>query len=131
MAAKVKLDMKNYFSGTLNGEKGKLEYGTRKEQFLPYELLYGALGSCMHATFISIADKMRLKYDDAQYDITGKKRDEVPTMLTDVWVTVTISNPSDEKKLIKAMNLAADYCSIYNTLKNIATMHLDIKFEEK
>jgi putative redox protein len=92
------------------------------EGFVPYELLYSALGSCVHATFLGIAEKMRVTFDAVDYHITGIKREEIPTFLTHCTMTITATNASDAAKFDKAFDLGTQYCSVFNTLKNVAQM---------
>lgn len=125
---KVILKMDNKFKGTLESPTTNINVGNSENGIMPYHMLYGALGSCFYATFISVARKMRLEFGDCEIEITGNKRDAVPATLEDVYVKITISNPSDQEKLEKAAEMGAKYCSIYETVSNVATMHLEVVF---
>jgi putative redox protein len=110
------------FVGTAHGERAQLPLSMDGEGFVPYELLYSALGSCVHATFLGIAEKMRVTFDAVDYHITGIKREEIPTFLTHCTMTITATNASDAAKFDKAFDLGTQYCSVFNTLKNVAQM---------
>ncbi len=129
MAAQAKTVFGNGFNGKLSGDRHTTDIGGSGKSFAPYELLYGALSSCVHATVLGILRKMRLKYDTCTYDVTGDKRNEIPALLTDVYVKVTMTGVENEAKMSKAIELATEYCSIYNTLSKIAKMHLEIEYK--
>lgn len=131
MAAKAKINFDNGFNGELLGDRGKTLIGATGETFVPYELLYGALSSCVHATVLGVLRKMRLEYETVSYDVTGNKRTEVPTFLTDVYFNVTMTGVEEDKqkKMTKAIELGTEYCSIYNTLAKVANMHLKIEYK--
>ncbi len=131
MAAKAKTTFDSGFNGTVAGDRGEANIGVSGNSFQPYELLYGALSSCVHATVLGVARKMRLEYDTVEYDVTGTKRTEVPTFLTHLYMTVTMTGVPEEnqKKMTKAITLGTEYCSIYNTIAKVAEMHLEIKYK--
>lgn len=129
MAVNIKLKFDDTFNADLEGARAKTPIGITGESFVPYELLYGALGSCVHSTFMGIAKKMRLTYTNMNYEITGEKRNEIPAFLKDVWMKITVENASDEAKMTKAINLGTEYCSIFNTLKKVAEMHVEIEYK--
>ncbi len=110
------------FVGTAKGEHAELALSMDGNGFVPYELLYSALGSCVHATFLGVAEKMRVTFDSVDYHITGIKREEIPTFLTHCTMTITAKNASDTDKFDKAFDLGTKYCSVFNTLKNVAEM---------
>jgi putative redox protein len=110
------------FDGTAQGDRATLPLSMEGTGFVPYELLYSALGSCVHATFLGIAEKMRVTFDSVDYHITGIKREEIPTFLTHCTMTITVQNASDPAKFDKAFELGTSYCSVFNTLKNVAQM---------
>ena len=129
MAAQAKIVFDKAFNGKLKGDRHSTDIGGSGESFAPYELLYGALSSCVHATVLGILRKMRLKYDTCTYDITGDKRNEIPAFLTDVYFKVTMTGVENEVKMSKAIELGTEYCSIYNTLAKVAKMHLEIEYK--
>ena len=125
----MKLNFKDTFRGQLNKENHSIEIGKGQDAMAPYELLYGALGSCLHATFMSIAEKKKINFESVDYEITGQKREKPPTTLEYVNVSMTIKGGSDQEKLKKSAQMAAKFCSIYETLSQVADMNLEVNFE--
>ena len=114
------------FDGTASGERTSVPVNMDAAGFQPYELLYSALGSCVHATFLGVAEKMRVTFDEVDYHITGIKREEIPTFLIECTMTITVKNANDQAKFDKAFDLGTKYCSVFNTIANVATMKVDI-----
>ncbi len=50
----------NEFSGELVVPKGKVTIGSTEGTVEPYDLLFGALASCLYATFLDVAEKRKL-----------------------------------------------------------------------
>lgn len=97
----------------------------------PYEMVLGGLGACLNYTFQDVLDKMRTTVGSVDYDITGIKRDEVPTILEEVIVNVTVTGVDESKqgKVEKAWQKATEYCSMYETLSRVATMKPTLTFK--
>ncbi|QUI24388.1 OsmC family protein [Vallitalea pronyensis] len=125
----IHVQFKDGFKGELIAPNDKVNIGVEKGTLAPYDMLFGGLASCMYATFLEIAEKKRIHFDSADIEVTGEKRTEIPTTLKWVNVKVTIKNAEKEKGLIKAMEIAANYCSIYQTISKVAEMSWDIEFE--
>lgn len=124
----VKLSFTDGFKGELVSPSAKINIGQNENGIQPYHMLFGALGSCFYATFLSVATKMRLTFGDANIEVNGNKRDATPATLEWVEIKITISNPSDEEKLRKACELGAKYCSIHETISKVAEMKLVVEF---
>lgn len=122
------LDFNSQFEGQLKLREGAIDIGTKANEARPYDLLQGALAACLHSTFLDILEKKRLTIDFAHYEIEGEKRDEVPTTLKSVKVTVTLP-AGQEEALTKSMMLAKKYCSVFSTLSNVAEMELVIIYK--
>ncbi len=118
------------FEGELKAARTGAAIGTGEGQLRPYDMLLGALGACYYSTFVDIAKKMRLEYEGASIDISGVKREEVPTTLATVDMVFTIRGDSDQKIFRRAAELAAKYCSVYETVSKVAEIRLDIRFEQ-
>ncbi len=125
----IKMTFKEGFVGELSSPTSKIKIGKQENGIAPYHMLYGALGACFYATFLSISDKMRLTFSGAEIEITGTKRDQSPSTLEQVYVKLVVHNPSHEEKLKKAAQLGAQHCSIYETISKVAQMNLEIIFE--
>ncbi|XMB87003.1 OsmC family protein [Mycoplasmatota bacterium WC44] len=129
MANKVQVNFNEAFSGELIAPRGTTKIGSVEGTLAPYDMLLGALSSCVHATFLGICSKKRVAYEAITYNIEGIKREEVPTTLEDVYVRVTITNSDNETKTTSSMELAVKYCSIYQTIAKVANMHLEIEYK--
>lgn len=127
----VTLKFNNTFSGELTAQNGQLHIGQTENSFLPYELLAGALGSCLYATFLDVIRKMRLDFEGCSMDIVWEKRDEVPTTMKTGHVKVVITGADQEKfsKYEHAFKLSTEYCSIYHTLSQVAELTWELSFE--
>jgi len=126
---KINTLFKPEFSGELITERARVPIGSEDGALYPYDMLLGALASCLYSTFLDIAEKKRIKYDSCDIEVTGEKRTEIPTTLKWVNVKMTIKNAEKEKGLIQAAELAGQYCSIYQTLSHVATMTTEVVFE--
>jgi len=127
----VTLTFDNTFKGEMTSPSGTVPIGLKDGGVAPYHLLFGALGSCFYATFLSVADKMRLSFSDATVTVSGNKRDSVPATLDHVTIALVIVGGSDETKLRKAADLGAQYCSIHETVSKVATIDLEVTFENR
>jgi len=124
----VSLVFDSTFTGLMVSPTGTVKLGNQPDGLEPYHLLFGALGSCFYATFLGIAIKKRLQFKRATLDISGTKRDEVPPTLNQVIISMVIYNASDELQFKKAAELGAKYCSIHETISQVAKISLDIVF---
>ncbi len=125
----VKVEFNPEFVGTLISDRGEVKIGAQEGGMSPYNLLLGGLASCLYATFLEISEKKKITFESASFDIEGDKRETVPTTLEKVVIKLTVKGASDEKGLVKSLDLAAKYCSIYQTLSHVAEMHHEIIFE--
>ena len=131
MPNEIKLVFDNQYHGILTGHHGSAKVGPSEGALAAYDMVLGGLGACLNHTFQTVVDKKRLKFQAVKYHITGTKREEVPTWLVDVLVKATITGVEESKQdaFLKAMELATEYCSVYQTLKNIAQMKTEVTFE--
>jgi putative redox protein len=125
---KIKLTFTNAFEGRAAGPNGEVLIGSQPGSMKPYHLLFGALGSCFYATFLSIAEKKRLTFSGAVIEIDGEKREESPATLRQVTIDVTIINPSDEKQFMRSVELGAKHCSIHETVSKVANIDFRVNF---
>lgn len=126
----VKMTFSDQFVGEMNVEAGPLKIGAQDGGFAPYNLLLGALGACFYSTFLDIVKKKRLTFTGSTLEITGKKREEVPATLETVHIQMVIKNPSDTKQFLRSVELGAKYCSIHETISKVATISIDVEFQE-
>ncbi len=127
----VLLGFGSEFSGTLHCENTKIEIGTKPGQAKPYDLLLGALGSCLYATFAGIAKKMKLVFDRAEIKITGEKREEIPTTLKKVLISFVFYEVENSSGFQRAVDLAAKYCSVHSTIEKVAEVTINIEIESE
>lgn len=120
----------NGFHGELELDSGIVKIGRDAGQAQPYDLLYGALASCLYATFLGILEKKRIQIESTEVVIEGQKRTEVPTTLEKVHITVTIKVDSQVKQesVLKSFELATKHCSVYQTISQVAGMSWEVKF---
>ena len=117
------------FQGTLYLENGTVPIGKVPGGAAPYELLYGALASCLYATFMGILIKKKISITECRIEVDGEKREEIPTTLEWCHLTVTIKGAEKEEPIKKSFDLACKYCSIYTTISQVAKMSWEMKFE--
>jgi putative redox protein len=129
MAQKITIDWSNGFHGILNAPNGSIKIGDESGQMLPYNLLFGALGSCFYATFIEIVEKKRLTLAGATMSISGTHREEVPTTLNQVTINLVIHATENQEKYLRSVELAQKYCSIYETVSKVATITVNVSFK--
>ena len=116
--------------GKLITDKGfEIPLGASNEAAIPYELLLGGLSYCLYMTYESIAKKMHVEADSVDLDIVGVKRDDKIGMLETVTIKVDAKGVNDEAKFTKAFETGTRYCSVFNTLSQIAEMKWDINFQ--
>lgn len=127
---KIEMHFNDGFHGELTTPKATALVGSKENELAPYDMLFGALASCLYATFLEIAIKKRVHYDAVHITVDGHKREKIPTTLEWVEVVFTVTNPDDgsEKGLEQAMRLATEYCSIYQTLSHVAEMRYEIRY---
>ncbi len=129
MAADViKMDFENTYVGTMSAPKGQIKIGSQEGGFRPYNLLFGALGACFYATFLSIVEKKRLTFEKATVEISGRHRDAQIATLEYVQIKITIYKPSDEKQFTRSVELGAKYCSIHETISQVAQIEEVVEF---
>ncbi|MEA5026156.1 MAG: OsmC family protein [Erysipelotrichaceae bacterium] len=118
----------NDFNGQLRNKNGDVVIG--EKGLAPYDMLQGALAACLHATFLSILDKKHLTIKQAHYQIDGTKRETSPTTLSEVHLTVRIKTEDNIEQLKHSFDLATKYCSVFNTISQVAVMTYQLSFED-
>lgn len=92
---------------------GGQELGVR-----PMELILMALGSCSVLDLVSILEKQRQDVADISIEVTGNRREAIPTVFTDIHIKFTLSGSDiNLEKAEKAAELAVKkYCSVHDML---------------
>lgn len=93
----------------------------------PYEYLLGALSGCFYLTLLGT--KHTSRWQDVEITVTGIKRDTVPTTLEKTIISITVHGATDEDEFRALAAEAEKNCSIYNTIKTVSEMVVEIKFE--
>jgi putative redox protein len=127
----VKTHFKNSFEGILETQHGNFNIGADQDNLRPYDMLSGALASCLYATFLDIVSKKKLDFEKADIFIDGEKREEVPTWFSfvEVKAIIYLKEKGKEKAFEKSFELATKYCSIYQTLSKVSEMKYSIEFK--
>lgn len=125
---RVELSFQQEFKGQLTAENHTVDIGTEKGSLAPYDMLLGALASCYYSTFLDVTVKKRISFDKAEIIVTGEKREEIPTTLKWVNLDIKIHGAKSQNGIIKAGEMAAKYCSVYQTIAHVADMKWSISF---
>jgi putative redox protein len=127
----VQLTFSNTFVGSMTSPSGRVVLGQQPDGMAPYHLLYGAVGSCFYATFLSVANKKRLVFKDASMEVSGIKRDTIPATLEHLKIVFTIRGGENKEQLKESAELGAKYCSIHETISKVAKVDLDVVFADE
>ena len=92
----------------------------------PYEYLLGALSGCFYSTLASFERKSSWK--EVTIDVTGIKRDSVPTTLEKTVLAITVTGAEDREEFETLVKKAAEECSIYNTISRVSSMEWTIEY---
>ncbi len=92
----------------------------------PYEYLLGALSGCFYSTLASFDHKGC--WDEVEIEVTGFKRDTVPTTLEKTVLAIKAKGVEDRKEFEELVKRAAAECSIYNTISKVSTMEWTIEY---
>ena len=89
--------------------------GDPEAGFNAAETLMAALGACLMTNINSLAEKMRLRIDDAHIEIRAVRRSEPPALIT-LEYELILSSPEPEEKLEKLHQQAVKWGTVTNTL---------------
>jgi len=126
----VKFIFENTFKGDLIAPKTTIKIGSEIGTIAPYDMLFGALGSCLYATFLDVMRKKRINFDHLEMTITGEKREEIPATLKWVHVVADVYAPDKEVGVERSFQLATEYCSIYHTISQVAEMSYEVNIKK-
>ncbi|XMB72796.1 OsmC family protein [Mycoplasmatota bacterium WC30] len=126
----IKQTWDDEFKGVMETPTGNVTLGDQENGVQPYHLLFGALGSCFYATFLSIAKKKRLTFDKATVEVSGNKGEgKEINLLEKVVIKLVITNASNEKALAKSAEWGTKFCSIHETVSKVADIELIVEFD--
>ena len=120
-----------YFEKERRVDNGRLSVavGSGEEQFLPYDFLYAGLASCFYYTLISLAEKMQLSWEFVEIEVDGKKRAEKIATLEWVKMDIKVKGlEGEQEKFLRASDLAGKYCSIHETISQVADIEQEVTF---
>lgn len=125
----VEMSFEYPFRGIARNDGGySVNIGPEAGAALPYDLLLSALGSCFYATFLSITNEKKLSFEKVEIDLSGEKRDEVPTTLKNCRIVLKVMGVENQEGFQEALDLACNKCSIYQTLAHVAEMEAELQF---
>ncbi len=113
----------------INDTGAILPVGVSADRFSPYQMLLGALSYCLYLTHVSLAEKMSVEHTEVIIDVTGTKRDAKVSTLEHVMVDVVGKGVTDQKKFERAFEIATRYCSVFNTISQVAKIEWNIRYE--
>ena len=93
-------------------EIGGLGLGVR-----PMEMVLMALGSCSSLDLVTILKKQRQVIESFSVEVNGERREQIPTIFTNVHLSFKLHGTLDAQKVAKAAELAVKkYCSVHDML---------------
>jgi putative redox protein len=132
MNNRITIEFQDGFNGLSVNSNGKtLKVG--KDDWRPYEMLHTALASCMYSTFLDVINKKKLEYSKVAMTVDSTKKDEIPSSIESIDIEFKVfgtdkENEKNVKKFEKSQGLAAKYCSMHNTLKEVAEITSKVVF---
>jgi len=96
----------------------------------PKPLMLSAVAGCIGMEIAGIMEKMRLKIETLEIDVTGELTNDHPKMYKEVHITFKIkSAASDKEKIDRAIHLAVDkYCGVVAMFRQFANVTTEVIF---
>jgi len=96
---------------------GSAQIGASEQGWRPMELLLVSLAGCSSIDIISVLKKQRQDVKDLKIDVSGTKRDGIPSPYETINVHFTVTGDVKDSKMQKAIELTkGKYCSVYFSL---------------
>ncbi len=96
---------------------GSAAIGAGEQGWRPMELLLVSLAGCSSIDIISVLKKQRQDVTDIKIDVSGTKKDGIPSPYETINVHFTVTGAVKESKMEKAIELTkGKYCSVYFSL---------------
>jgi len=96
---------------------GSTAIGASERGWRPMEMLLVSLAGCSSIDMISVLKKQRQRIDDFKVDISGVKREGIPSPYESIAVHFTVTGDIKVSKIEKAIELTkTKYCSVYFSL---------------
>ncbi|MBN1623239.1 MAG: OsmC family protein [Clostridia bacterium] len=125
---RVDLKFKDGFKGQMVAKNTQVAVGIEEGELRPYDMMLGALASCLYSTFLDVIEKKKITFDEANVTVTGEKREQIPATLKWVKVVIEVKGASEEKGVLRAAELSKKYCSVYETISKVAEIELETRF---
>lgn len=96
----------------------------------PKPLMLSAVAGCIGMEIAGIMEKMRIKIETLEIDVTGELTNDHPKMYKEVHITFKIkSAASDKEKIDRAIHLAVDkYCGVVAMSRQFANVTTEVIF---
>ncbi len=137
LTARVELEEKMRFIGHGNGEQGVvIDYppplGDDSGIRGGLQLLLMALAACMGQTVMPLLRKMRQNVEGCVVEARGRRREEHPTVLTEIHLLFLVRGTGlDATQIRKAVDLAETwYCPVHAMLKGSAPIVTKVELVE-
>jgi putative redox protein len=133
-SATAKWNGKMHFESSVNNHVihfDKLaEFGGEDAGPRPKPLILSAIGSCTGMEIVSILEKMRVKIEGLEIDVTGQLNDGQPKIYKSVRMIFKVKSLDPDKlKIERAIQLAAEkYCGVLAMVRHFAKVTSEIKF---
>ncbi|MCF0114511.1 MAG: OsmC family protein [Erysipelotrichaceae bacterium] len=119
----------NGFHGTYDVNGFTIKIGREEGSVAPYDMTYGAIASCLYATYLDLIEEKHLVIKGADIDISGIKREMIPTTLEELTIKITVYSDEELDILQHTFNQALATCSMVQTFKLVATIHTEFILE--
>ncbi len=125
---------KMYFESLVNDRfiyMDKLpEHGGESKGPRPKPLILSAIAGCTGMEIVSILEKMRVKIEGLEIDVSGQLTDTQPKIYKSVRIVFKVKGQNDDKqKIERAIHLATEkYCGVLAMVRHFATVTSEIKF---
>ena len=119
----------NGFHGTYDVNGFTIKIGREEGSVAPYDMTDGAMASCLYATYLDLIEEKHLVIKGADIDISGIKREMIPTTLEELTIKITVYSDEELDILQHTFNQALATCSMVQTFKLVATIHTEFILE--
>lgn len=95
----------------------------------PKPLILSAIGGCTGMEIVSILEKMRLKIQRLEIEVTAELTEGQQKIYKSVHIIFNVqSQSSDRQKIKRAIHLAEKYCGVLLMVRQFAKVTSEIKF---
>lgn len=128
---KLKIKYNNSFNGEMDNNRNEYLTKIGEKGLMPYELAMTGLVSCFYSTFVDIATKKRLEWEFVEVDFSWEKLDEAVAFLKEANINMTVTIvKGKEEHFDKAFELAAKYCSLFQTFSKVADVSWKAEYKQ-